>query len=468
MDAPMYLPHHGHTRNGSSGPAPIQTSLLTSPKWINIAADNDTSSDSPTENDLSYSETYLLKPVVEPRLPYEIYKNWLHDAISSTRQTCIRIAYQAPSTVASIIYSNVKGAINGVTTSVCSLLCRPMYAVSGSIGTIRKTVMETFNAGRQRVTSVKQSITDTANTACRLIRTALPWAVFYLCIFLGVIVGTLNDMMNYLLGYIRPYKVYRRDAILEYLPIYDATRSRAFSFCGCSWLVLYHAGAGMTLQRRLRREVLDHAEFLGASSGTLVATAIALGFDLEKLVRLATQYQGFLGPVGVMSKVVEEEIRRNLQADDDTLRRQLHRRLTISLTRFPEFSNELRNEFDSKDDLIDCILATSHFPVYMEKPMMLKSRFVKSGATDDNEKHIYVDGGFTNNQPCLSKTTITISPHPYEANITPKCPFPLVWSLLPPSDNDVLRNIVEQGRIDADRWLNQQLEDGVLSSFLFR
>jgi len=68
-------------------------------------------------------------------------------------------------------------------------------------------------------------------------------------------------------------------------PATAATQISALSFCGCSWLMLYHCGVATYLHSA--KLINASQKFCGASSGSLVAAALACDVDLVEMKRFA-------------------------------------------------------------------------------------------------------------------------------------------------------------------------------------
>uniref|UniRef100_A0A674J3Q2 triacylglycerol lipase n=1 Tax=Terrapene triunguis TaxID=2587831 RepID=A0A674J3Q2_9SAUR len=87
-------------------------------------------------------------------------------------------------------------------------------------------------------------------------------------------------------------------------------------------------------------------------------------------------------------------------------------RLHISLTRMMDGQNVMVSEFSSKEDLIQALICSCFVPIYC-------------GFIPPSFRGVrYVDGGFTNLQPCSDlEAVITVSPFTGELDICPRdCP----------------------------------------------
>lgn len=225
------------------------------------------------------------------------------------------------------------------------------------------------------------------------------------------------------------------------------------SFAGCAWLVAYHFGVGASLQGR---GWLEGKVLLGASSGALVAAALAAGLDAEHcyeetracILRFAHRP---LGPAGLMTAIVRDALERVLPED---AHERVHGRFFASVTELPSFRSHLmpNDPLRDKRDLVSLVLASCYIPLYYERPAFWRGR-------------PYLDGGLRNNQPVLDASTLTVAPFrtvsPLRrkarstAEISPQRQ-PSAWHSLLPSRSG-LDALFEQGRRDADAYAAQGL-----------
>lgn len=83
-------------------------------------------------------------------------------------------------------------------------------------------------------------------------------------------------------------------------------------------------------------------------------------------------------------------------------------KLHISLTRVYDGKNVIVSQFDSREDLMQALLASAFVPVF-------------SGLIPPKFKGVrYMDGGFSDNLPTLDENTITVSPFCGESDICPR------------------------------------------------
>jgi len=228
------------------------------------------------------------------------------------------------------------------------------------------------------------------------------------------------------------------------------TPLKSVGLAGCSWLLVFHIGALQCLTD-LNRIDLDGVRIWGSSSGSLVGAAWLCRVPREDIVQFVERMaldseQRLLGPVGRMSSYVRTGLEQLLPDDAHS---RLSGRLFVSISVYPLLnkegskwiSNRTVSEFQSRQDLINVLLASCYIPLYYETPI----RRLGSSPTE-----FCLDGGFTNNCPC-DGDTCTISPYPGAADISP--PQGLVdplHRLFPPPPRQ-LRDYVKLGYDSARR-----------------
>lgn len=138
-------------------------------------------------------------------------------------------------------------------------------------------------------------------------------------------------------------------------------------------------------------------------------------------------------------------------------------KLHISLTRVCDGKNVIVSHFDSREDLMQALLASAFIPVFSG---ILPPKF--HGVR-------YMDGGFSDNLPTLDENTITVSPFCGESDICPRDDsmqlfhinvantsielskhniYRIARILFPPKP-EVLSNMCKQGFDDALRFLHR-------------
>ncbi|VEN48460.1 unnamed protein product [Callosobruchus maculatus] len=138
-------------------------------------------------------------------------------------------------------------------------------------------------------------------------------------------------------------------------------------------------------------------------------------------------------------------------------------KLHVSLTRVHDGKNVVISDFDSREELIQCLLASAFIPFF-------------SGLIPPKFRGVrYMDGGYSDNLPTLDENTITVSPFCGESDICPRDDssqlfhiniantsielskhniYRIVRILFPPKP-EVLSNMCKQGFDDALRFLHR-------------
>ncbi|KAK5600609.1 hypothetical protein CRENBAI_001339 [Crenichthys baileyi] len=219
------------------------------------------------------------------------------------------------------------------------------------------------------------------------------------------------------------------------------------SFAGCGFRSIYYVGALSCILERVPQLVHGASKFGGASSGCLVAAALAVGIPIEQLcfsiLNLAKGARkhtlGVFHPTFRMLHTVRHSLLEKLPEDAHIL---ATGRLYVSLTRLPDGENVLVSKFDSREELI---------------------------------QH-YVDGALSNNMPLFEhRNTITMAPFSGESDICPRegtfnffeasygnvsiqvntgNVYRVCTSFLPPT-LEKLAGICQNGYMDALRFLKE-------------
>ncbi|KAJ3064446.1 Patatin-like phospholipase domain-containing protein 4 [Rhizoclosmatium hyalinum] len=98
-----------------------------------------------------------------------------------------------------------------------------------------------------------------------------------------------------------------------------------------------------------------------------------------------------------------------------------HDNLHISVTLMPSMENEIVSHYLTRDELIQSLLATCYLPILHETPIILTNTTTRAESTA-------IAGSFTNRLPLYNSLTVTVSPIPGEANISPWCNTKSVWN----------------------------------------
>lgn len=238
------------------------------------------------------------------------------------------------------------------------------------------------------------------------------------------------------------------------------------SFAGCGFLGMYHIGVACCFRKYAPHLLLD--KISGASFGAIAACCLLLDLPLGEttsdVLRVATEARkkslGPFNPSFNIHQLLLEGLERFLP-DDAHIR--VSGKLHISLTRVRDGKNVMVSQFDSRDELIQALLASAFIPVF-------------SGLFPPKFKGVrYMDGGYSDNLPTLDEHTITVSPFCGETDICPRDDssqlfhinlantsielskhniYRMVRILFPPPP-ETLANMCKQGFDDALRFLHR-------------
>uniref|UniRef100_A0A674J792 PNPLA domain-containing protein n=1 Tax=Terrapene triunguis TaxID=2587831 RepID=A0A674J792_9SAUR len=187
----------------------------------------------------------------------------------------------------------------------------------------------------------------------------------------------------------------------------------SLSFSGSGFLALYQIGVVQSLLE-LAPEILKSAsKVYGASAGSLIAAAHIMRERLRPLaVGRLPREKTILGPLSPgcnTLRTIQKGLYKMLPENSHQV---ASGRLHISLTRMMDGQNVMVSEFSSKEDLIQALICSCFVPIYC-------------GFIPPSFRGVrYVDGGFTNLQPCSDlEAVITVSPFTGELDICPRdCP----------------------------------------------
>lgn len=139
----------------------------------------------------------------------------------------------------------------------------------------------------------------------------------------------------------------------------------------------WQAGVVSYLREQPEKYDLEACSMSGASAGALTATLAACQVDFEKATALALDLaaqahmwdRGSWGLQGIWGPMIEEWLDRLLpsEEEDDLLLKKFvgNQRLRILVTPIPSFGKEGISEFESKQDLIRCNMASVHLPYFL-------------------------------------------------------------------------------------------------------
>ncbi|CAJ1055967.1 patatin-like phospholipase domain-containing protein 2 isoform X2 [Xyrichtys novacula] len=186
------------------------------------------------------------------------------------------------------------------------------------------------------------------------------------------------------------------------------------SFAGCGFRSVYYLGALSCILEWAPQLVHGASKIGGASSGCLVAVALAVGIPIEEFCVdvLATAKKarkhtlGVFHPTFSLLRTAKEFLQQKLPEDAHL---KASGKLCVSLTRMSDLENVLVSQFDSREELIQVLECSCFFPFY-------------SAVIPPSYRGVYyMDGALSNNMPLFEhRNTITMAPFSGESDICPK------------------------------------------------
>ncbi|XP_026167629.1 patatin-like phospholipase domain-containing protein 2 [Mastacembelus armatus] len=186
------------------------------------------------------------------------------------------------------------------------------------------------------------------------------------------------------------------------------------SFAGCGFRSIYYLGALSCILERVPQLVHGASKIGGASSGCLVAAALAVGIPIDQFcVEVLTMAKearkhtlSVFHPSFSLLRIVRDSLLEKLPED---AHRRASGKLCVSLTRLADGKNILVSEFDSREELIQVLMCSCFFPVYC-------------GFIPPSYRGVrYMDGALSNNMPLFEqRNTITMAPFSGESDICPR------------------------------------------------
>jgi len=220
------------------------------------------------------------------------------------------------------------------------------------------------------------------------------------------------------------------------------------AMCGGGFRTWYHIGVYHGLYQTFGAEALEKVHWAGSSVGALMAAIAASGVDPDIV----------WAHIPEIAALHRDRWMRNLTTVgskcrfllDDVLPEDAHERCTgrcfISITSLlPTPHNVILTEFESKDQLIDAVIASTYIPVWTFPGVCL------------HQGMVCVDGGVTNNLASLSSETLRIGLDPEDATdwgatLIPSAPRRRIDTFIP-ADDSGLTQMYECGKRDIARWL---------------
>lgn len=238
------------------------------------------------------------------------------------------------------------------------------------------------------------------------------------------------------------------------------------SFAGCGFLGIYHVGVACCFRKYAPQLLLD--KISGASAGAIAACCLIcdlpIGDMTSDVLRVTTDARsrslGAFSPSFNINKLLLENLEKFLPQDAHI---KCTGKLHVSLTRVCDGKNVVVSQFDTREELIQVLLASAFIPLF-------------SGLIPPKFKgYRYMDGGYSDNLPTLDENTITVSPFCGESDICPRDDssqlfhinvantsielskhnmYRIVRILFPPKP-EILSNMCKQGFDDALRFLHR-------------
>lgn len=220
------------------------------------------------------------------------------------------------------------------------------------------------------------------------------------------------------------------------------------AMCGGGFRTWYHIGVYHGLYTEFGAEAMKEVHWAGSSVGSLMAAIAACAVDPDVV----------WAHIPDIASLHRDRWWRNLTTVgskcrfllDDVLPEDAGERCTgkcfISITSLlPTPHNVILTEFDSKDDLIDAVIASTYIPTWTFPGVCLHRGMV------------CVDGGVTNNLASLAEETLRIGLDPEDttdwgATLVPSAPRPRHNTFIP-ADDDGLSEMYACGKRDIARWL---------------
>uniref|UniRef100_V5GTR4 triacylglycerol lipase n=1 Tax=Anoplophora glabripennis TaxID=217634 RepID=V5GTR4_ANOGL len=238
------------------------------------------------------------------------------------------------------------------------------------------------------------------------------------------------------------------------------------SFAGCGFLGIYHVGVACCFRKYAPHLLLN--KISGASAGAIAACCLICDLPIGEMtsdvlkvaIEARSRSLGAFSPSFNIHRLLLEGLEKFLPDDAHA---RVSGKLHISLTRVHDGKNVVVSQFDSREELIQALLASAFIPFF-------------SGLIPPKFKGVrYMDGGCSDNLPTLDENTITVSPFCGETDICPRDDssqlfhiniantsielskhniYRMVRILFPPKP-EVLSNMCKQGFDDALRFLHR-------------
>jgi hypothetical protein len=165
------------------------------------------------------------------------------------------------------------------------------------------------------------------------------------------------------------------------------------SFAGSGGMYHYYLGVAKILQDNFH---LDNVIFGGTSGGCFPALLLVLGKDIDKVHYevnrqiLEEAADSWMGSLFRWNAITRKYITEFL--DDDT-HEKVNGRLHLSMTKVRPWGNEVVSEWETTEDLIQCIQCSSFIPLIFEFKVWnwhRDARYIDGGVTN-NKVHVHLD-----------------------------------------------------------------------------
>ncbi|XP_069942755.1 patatin-like phospholipase domain-containing protein 4 isoform X3 [Cherax quadricarinatus] len=183
------------------------------------------------------------------------------------------------------------------------------------------------------------------------------------------------------------------------------------SLSGSGFLGIYELGAATCLHHHWPG-LFERANMAGASAGALLAACLVCSVPVEIIksgfFETAAHAQKWaMGPFNPNFNI-EDYLRLALEALPPDAHTRASGRLFVSITKVTNKENVLVSNWESREELIQCLLCSCFIPLYsgFKFPLFRGTK--------------YIDGCFTNNLPVIQQPAITISPFDSLTDICPK------------------------------------------------
>ena len=216
----------------------------------------------------------------------------------------------------------------------------------------------------------------------------------------------------------------------------------SISLCGGGFKLFYQIGVYKAV--RLNESLFNNKmHYIGASLGSFFAVLFTSELELDndilpKLFNIAelyrTQPYSHFTKIGSMiRKICHDHLPDNIH---EIISGKCH--ITIAYLTIYGFKKDVISNFYSKQDVIDCLMASQYIPIWTDVEM---HRF---------RNNICIDSGYLDNFPIINDKTITVKCN-QKGDVTLSDKFNL--STFYPSDNDINKQCILEGFLDMTTFL---------------